>query len=604
MTVKLCADLLVLLLVLASTALVLLGWGNLTWRFLGIQTPTRPSALTVLLGFCLVVACLEIVHLFVPIDWRVTLAFALIGVLGQRLRFKLLSSSDAKLPTLVEPSMGLLPLAFNSLKRYPLLSLIGLLVIVSWCLLAMQAPSMFDSGLYHFGSIRWLNEYAIVPGLGNLHWRLALNQSYFGFLALLNIAPYWGHGYAAGGLFLLVLTAFTLLEVALKQSVLWRWIFGGLLFSYLCLLSGQLANPMPDTATALLQIVIFVFLYYSLSISAQTQANTQTVPAVNAPLQHLQIVLVFLCLTIVTTKLSSVGFAAASFVIVSTSIFCLTPRQFRYALLLKVGGLVGLFTLVHIGRSYLLSGAPFFPSPLGGIWSLTWAVPFGVASNESELIYAWAKQPGISLVSDVPAGFGWVGAWVLALPQTIKYLFAASTLLVALALILRSMSTYSSQSKAWPLGVPIIVAMVFWFFTAPDPRFLGAMIVLYFAWALYIFSTLVKQIVFWRPSHALKVGRVVIHLFVIAGMATLFVRWSLPSVSALQGWVSLPSSIREVQVNPLGYKAFVPTIDTLCWASELPCTLMLDDGLQRKPLHELASWLALQPQRFSLSIAR
>jgi hypothetical protein len=140
--------------------------------------------------------------------------------------------------------------------------------------------------------------------------------------------------------------------------------------------------------------------------------------------------------------------------------------------------------------------------------------------------------------------------------------------------------------------MPIIVAMVFWFFTAPDPRFLGAMIVLYFAWALYIFSTLVKQIVFWRPSDAMKVGRVMIHLFVIAGMAILFVRWSLPSVSALQGWVSLPSSIREVQVNPLGYKAFVP------------CTLMLDDGLQRKPLHELASWLALQPQRFSLSIAR
>jgi hypothetical protein len=361
---------------------------------------------------------------------------------------------------------------------------------------------------------------------------------------------------------------------------------------------------MPDTAMALLQVVIFIFLYCSLSISAPTQAITQTAPVVNVPLQRLQIVLVFLCLTIVTTKLSSVGFAAACFVIVSVSIFRSTPRQFLYALLLKVSGLVGLFTLVHIGRSYLLSGTPFFPSPLGGIWSLTWAVPFGVASNESELIYAWAKQPGISLVSDVPAGFGWVEPWVLALPQTIKYLFVASTLLVALALILSRIFTASSQSKAWPLGIPIIIATVFWFFTAPDPRFLGAMSVLYFSWALYIFLTQLDNIAFWRASSELKVGRAAIHLVVIAGMVTLFVRWSLPSVSAAQGWVSLPTSKREVQVNPLGYKAFVPTIDTLCWDSELPCTLMLDDGLQRKPLHVLASWLALQPQRFSLSIAR
>jgi hypothetical protein len=217
MTIKLCLDLLVLLLVLASTSIVLHGCGNLTWRLLGIQQPSYPSVLTVWLGFCVVVASLEAVHLFVPIDWKVTVAVALIGALGQRLRAKFARLKESSPPTEVEPAIGLSSLVVNAIKTYPLLSIVGLSVIVSWCLLAMQPPSMFDSGLYHFGSIRWLNEYAIVPGLGNLHWRLALNQSYFGFLALLNIAPYWGHGYAAGGLFLLVLTAFTLLEVALNS---------------------------------------------------------------------------------------------------------------------------------------------------------------------------------------------------------------------------------------------------------------------------------------------------------------------------------------------------------------------------------------------------
>lgn len=602
MSVKLFSDVLVLLLVLASTAVVLHGWGRLTWRLLSIKQPTQPSVLTVWLGFCIVVAVLETIHLLVPIDWRITLAVTLVGVLGQRPQFNLANATEAKSPVAVEPAVGLGSLTVSAIKRYPLFSAVGLSVIVSWCLLAMQVPSMFDSGLYHFGSIRWLNEHAIVPGLGNLHWRLALNQSYFGFLALLNIAPYWGHGYAAGGLFLLVLTAFTLLEVAVKQSMLWRWIFGGLLFSYLCLLSGQLANPMPDTAMALVQVVIFVFLYCSLG--TQTTAQARTEPAANVAFQHLQVVLVFLCLTIVTIKLSSVGFAAASFALVCVSLIRSSGRQLPYSLLLKVGGLVGLFTLVHISRSYLLSGTPFFPSPFGGIWSLSWAVPFGVVNNESQLIYAWARQPGISLISDVPAGFGWVAAWLLALPQTIKYLFLTSSLLVVLALILHSVSRVSRPNKVWLLAIPIVTALLFWFFTAPDPRFLGAMVVLYFAWSIYVFFISLKSVLRQDVGSAFTVSRAVINLVVIVGMVTLFFRWSLLNVSTAQGWGSLPDSAREIQVNRSGYKAFVPTTDTQCWDSELPCTVMLDDGLQRRPLSELMRWLALQPRRFSLSIER
>jgi hypothetical protein len=577
MSFQLFFDLVILLGVLVVTAAALLGWGNLTWRFLSIEQLQRPSVLTVWLGFCIVVALIEVIHLFVPIDWRVTVAVAAIGAVGFNLRTSL---------------------TFISIKRYPLFYIASVLVILIWCLLAMQPPAMFDSGLYHFGSIRWLNEYPIVPGLGNLHWRLALNQSYFGFLALLNVAPYWGHGYAAGGLFLLILTAVTILEVALKQSRLWRWIFGALLSSYLCLLSGQIANPMPDTAIALLQVAIFVFLYCTLT------TQTQAVGPPNVSLQHCQIALVFLCLTIVTIKLSSVGFAAASFLLLIAGALGSPSRQLSYPLVLKVCGLVGIFTLVHIGRSYLLSGAPFFPSPFLGIWSLTWAVPFGIASNESQLIYAWAKQPGISLVSDVPVGFGWVGAWLLALPQTFKYLFVTSSVLLLLSLSLCRVPKDGRLNKAWLLGIPIASAVVFWFFTAPDPRFLGAIVVLYFAWSLYMFATIIRHLAHRYVPNTLKVGRLLIQIFVIIGMVSLFVRWSLSEISALQGWGAMPTPKREVQVNRFGYKAFVSTTDTLCWNSELPCTFMLDDGLQRRPLSELGRWPSIQPDRFSLSIAR
>ena len=42
----------------------------------------------------------------------------------------------------------------------------------------------FDSGLYHAQAIRWIEEYGVVPGLANLHCRLAYNSSAFLLTAL------------------------------------------------------------------------------------------------------------------------------------------------------------------------------------------------------------------------------------------------------------------------------------------------------------------------------------------------------------------------------------------------------------------------------------
>ena len=42
----------------------------------------------------------------------------------------------------------------------------------------------YDTGLYHAQSIRWIEEYGVVKGLGNLHCRLAYNSSSFALSAL------------------------------------------------------------------------------------------------------------------------------------------------------------------------------------------------------------------------------------------------------------------------------------------------------------------------------------------------------------------------------------------------------------------------------------
>ena len=53
----------------------------------------------------------------------------------------------------------------------------------------------YDHGLYHMQTVRWIHDFAIVPGLGNLHHRLAFNNASFLYAALLDSGPLAGRGY-------------------------------------------------------------------------------------------------------------------------------------------------------------------------------------------------------------------------------------------------------------------------------------------------------------------------------------------------------------------------------------------------------------------------
>lgn len=54
--------------------------------------------------------------------------------------------------------------------------------------LASETPSGYDSYNYHIPTIRWLEEYGIVKGLGNLHTRFAYNSAFLPLQALFSFA--------------------------------------------------------------------------------------------------------------------------------------------------------------------------------------------------------------------------------------------------------------------------------------------------------------------------------------------------------------------------------------------------------------------------------
>ncbi|MGV2435393.1 MAG UNVERIFIED_CONTAM: hypothetical protein LVT10_11320 [Anaerolineae bacterium] len=52
---------------------------------------------------------------------------------------------------------------------------------------ALLAPARYDAGLYQIQSVMWSNQFPIVRGLGNLHGRLAFNNSFHLYIAWLNL---------------------------------------------------------------------------------------------------------------------------------------------------------------------------------------------------------------------------------------------------------------------------------------------------------------------------------------------------------------------------------------------------------------------------------
>src|ERR1022692_4150989 len=141
---------------LAET-LVLLGIGSVLARFLQISPSLGELGILGLIG---VAIAGSVVHLLVPISGFVQLTFLAFGV------FSAIACRRQIRASLTWPAW---------------VGLIGGFVIAGWTL---QSPSLtYDDGLYYLQTIKWIQEFPIVVGLGNLHGRLAYNSQDFIILA-------------------------------------------------------------------------------------------------------------------------------------------------------------------------------------------------------------------------------------------------------------------------------------------------------------------------------------------------------------------------------------------------------------------------------------
>ncbi|MDE7274344.1 MAG: hypothetical protein K2N95_15060, partial [Lachnospiraceae bacterium] len=96
-------------------------------------------------------------------------------------------------------------------------------LIIFWSYCTSRGYIHYDSDLYHAQSIRWIEEYGIVKGLGNIHVRFAYNSSFFALSALYSMKFLLKQSLHTVNGFLALILSFEVLklkEITVRKKVL------------------------------------------------------------------------------------------------------------------------------------------------------------------------------------------------------------------------------------------------------------------------------------------------------------------------------------------------------------------------------------------------
>ena len=546
---------------LPPIALILAAWLGLGLTFVGIGLlvcrTIRSSAagadrwsLAFWLGWVSTLFALQLWHLVLPANGRALALAAGTGALG------LIAGARGWRSRLGGAARGILPL-------------VALAAIAFWIAnRSLEGPRHGDAGAYFLPTIRWDFEYPIVPGLANLFVPFGFNQSYFLYVAMVEVGPLVHHGYnVANGVLILALIARGL--VGLQRLVLRRsWVPADLFYALflpvmLWFADGIfLTTPSPDVGVFVLGVAASGELVRLLSRPA---------PADTRPIA---VGIALLAAGGVTVKLSFAGLAAA---IVALALAVTTFRAPRRAAgtILAAGAVMSVGMVPWVIRNVVLSGRPFYPSPFGAL-DVEWLTPADAVE--------WIRAPmhiGVSFLQALRDlrwfltridSLGWLGADVLV-PGAI----AAAALVIGLAgFLVRLLRRRPPHRRISALIVLVpLASFVFIAETAPMPHYAGATF-----WLIALEIVLVVL----ANGRALDAGwRRVVAGAAIVAVAGFVVARDRPLLRENHGFASPPTPRLTATELPSGLVVQVPEYGQ-CWDAPPPCAPEPNAGLRlRRP---------------------
>ncbi|RKM59844.1 hypothetical protein D6855_08645 [Butyrivibrio sp. CB08] len=342
----------------------------------------------------------------------------------------------------------------------------------------------YDSDLYHAQAIRWIEEYGIVKGLGNLHLRLAYNSAAFPLSALFSMSFINGQSYHVMAGFFALLLAWQCVDIMNVPRRGHLIISDFARFAAIYYLSTIFDEMMAPASDYFLSTLVFYIIIHLLDMYVKHERSY-------VPYILLALVGVFA----ITVKLSAAPMVLLC-VIPLVKLLRHRTKEKMNALWISVG-LVLVITLPFLIRNVIISGWLLYPVSFLDLFGFSWKIPKGTAAFDALEIKTFGRgYNDVAAYGNVTFG-EWVPHWfesitglnkimlILAIASVIVYLFYLLYFVVAFAgkdsdkirgfgkgkvfdLSKRSMM---DTADFLTIGATLIGCLFFWFISAPLIRY-------------------------------------------------------------------------------------------------------------------------------------
>lgn len=315
----------------------------------------------------------------------------------------------------------------------------------------------YDTGLYHAQSIRWIEEYGVVKGLGNLHCRLAYNSSSFALSALYSFAFMGGQSYHCMAGFLALILAKVCSEITgmwrAKRVRLsdWARLMG---IYYLLIIYDEMISPASDYFMVL--TVFYIIIRY-LELVEQGEKSWVMYGLLS-----------LLCVYVTSIKLS-----AALIVLLAIKPAILMIKEKRIREIFVFIGLGLLIMAPYLIRNVVISGWLVYPFTVVDFFAVDWKIPKAIADYDAKEIQVWGR--GMYDVADYGKPVReWFGAW-FGMQGAIDRLFVLAGIVAVpislVAFVLAAWKKKNTLQNGMFVALVINASFLFWLFSAPLVRY-------------------------------------------------------------------------------------------------------------------------------------
>ena len=315
----------------------------------------------------------------------------------------------------------------------------------------------YDTSLYHAQSIRWLEEYGAVKGLGNLHCRLAYNSSSFALSALYSMAFLGGQSYHCAAGWLAFLLAAVCLEIvgSFRNGKLRTADFARVMcIYYLVNIFDEMISPASDYFMVL--IAFYIVIRWLDLLDEEVREIM--------PYAMLCVLGVFL----MTVKLSA---ALILMLVIYPAYRLLKEKRFGETAVYLSLGIVTV--LPYLIRNVILSGWLVYPFTRIDLFDVAWKIPKGAADYDAREIQVWGRGYTDVTRYDISVR-EWLPDWFRALAGSDKVLVVAAAASICVLFVYGIGMAWGLWKKHWGLllvQITVAASFLFWLCTSPLIRY-------------------------------------------------------------------------------------------------------------------------------------